>query len=393
MTSRARRALALPASAAALAAATLATQAFIATPAQSAAVHQPAAGPAGWRLDQTISIHDKQVILLSLDAVSAADAWAAGAVTSDEYGTVGPPLIEHWNGRAWRQVALPAKVVRHLPNLTLFGYIGASSQANVWDISIDGHYLRRADGRWSLGALPGTATGTLLIDSVKVFSPADAWAFGSLPSGSASRYMPYAARFNGRKWIRVRVPGQGRVGPVSALGPRDMWAITGGVSVVGVRPAPSRVTHWNGVSWRAVAVQPRLPRRGILVAILAESGSDVWVGGSAPGSKNGATELVRHWNGRAWKPASPPSGPNARNFVLTSLAPAGGGGIWALGSDLQGPGRLWRFSAGRWSAPMRLPWDLYQFEPVPRSRSIWALGENPAGTSGLIALHGPVPRS
>src|SRR5215469_14858627 len=92
MTSRARGALALPASAVALAVATLATQAFIAGPAQSAAARPPSASVAGWRLAKTISIHDKQVVLISLDAVSATDGWAAAAAIS-EYSGAARPLI------------------------------------------------------------------------------------------------------------------------------------------------------------------------------------------------------------------------------------------------------------------------------------------------------------
>ena len=393
MTSRTRRAFARSAGAAALAGATLATQAFIAVPAQSAAVHRSPAGGAGWRLDKTISIRDKEVLLLSLDAVSASDAWAAGFVTS-EYGTSAPPLIEHWNGTAWRQIVLPGKLA-HRVGPDLFGYVGASSETNVWVVSVEGHYLRRSSGgRWSMGTLPGARRGSvLIIDSVETLSRTDVWALG-VRVDPQFKSVPYAARFNGRQWTTVRVPGSGPISQVSVISPRDIWAVAGGTPpLAGRTPTPSRVLHWNGVAWRAMAVQPRLPRHASLTAILAKGGSDIWVGGSVLNSRRGTCELARHWNGRTWISASPRAAASPGAYAITSLTPAPGGGIWALSTDFDGPARVWRYSDGTWSAPTRLPWDLYRFESVPHSRSIWAIGENAGATAALIALHGPVPRS
>jgi hypothetical protein len=395
MTSRVLRALALPASAAALAAATLATQAFISVPAQSAAVHR-APSPAsvvGWRVSATLSVPGKPVILLNVDAVSARDAWAAGVVVSG-YGTSVRPLIAHWDGRTWRPVALPGKA-RPLATQSLFGYVGASSASNVWAVSVGGRYLRRDGRHWTQGRLPGSATGRLIVDSVRAFGPADVWAFGGRSSGPESklRFAPYAARFDGRRWSTVKVPGRGPVSAVSAISRGDMWAVAGGQSpIVGVSANVSRVLHWNGTAWRDVAVEPRLPRRAYFTSILARARNDIWAGGSVLNRRQGTSELVMHWNGKAWARVSPPSVATEQDHVISAFAPDGRRGIWALGANLGGAARLWRFSGRAWSAPIRLPWDLYQLEAVPGTGSIWALGENLAATAGLIVRHGPVPR-
>lgn len=391
MTSRTRRAIALPASAVVLATAALATQALIAAPAQSAAVHQPASGAGGWRVNKTISLHHRLAILLSLDAVSAKDAWVAGVVVS-EYGSSRGPLLEHWDGTAWRRVTLPPKLARHFTGPDLFGFVGASSASNVWAFSLAGRYLRRIGDHWTFGRLPASRIGRTFVESIRVFSPTDVWVFGAKAHGAVSNlhFTPFAARFDGRRWTVINVPGKGPLGPVSAIGPRNMWAITNGEAIfIDSPPAAGSIVHWNGVAWRKVAAQPKLPRQTILSGILARSNSDVWVGGGTQHS-DGSAEKAWHWNGTAWASRSPRAAANGQEYFLSSLVPASGG-MWALGENLSGLSRVWRYS-GAWSAPVRLPWDLFQLAAVPHTKSIWAIGENAAMDEGLIVLHGAVPR-
>ncbi|HYK34110.1 MAG TPA: hypothetical protein VEV63_19205 [Streptosporangiaceae bacterium] len=391
MTSRARRAIALPASVVALAIAALATQALIAAPAKSAAARQPAGGTSGWRVDKTISVHDKSVILVSLDAVNAKDAWVAGMVVS-KFGSPRGPMLEHWDGTAWRRVALPAKPAQRLSGHDVVGFVGASSASNVWEFSLKGKYLRLVGGHWAFGRLPASSTGRTFVESVKVFSRTDVWVFGAKATGAVSnlRFTPYAAQFNGRRWTVISVPGKGPLGPVSAINPRDMWAITDGEAFfIGGAPARASIVHWNGVAWHNVTPQPNLPRQTILSGILARTNRDVWVGGGTEQS-DGSAERAWHWNGTAWTSRSPRASADGQQYLLASLVPAPGG-MWALGQNLGGLSRVWRYS-GSWSAPVRLPWDLFQLAAVPHTDSIWAIGENAAMDNGVIVLHGPAPR-
>lgn len=391
MTSPTRRALALPASAAALAIAALAAQALIAAPARSAAVHQQASGTHGWRVNKTISFHDKSVILVSLDAVSAKDAWVAGMVVS-KFGSPRRPVLERWDGTAWRQAALPATLARRFIRQDVVGFVGASSASNVWEFSLKGKYLRRVGGHWAFGRLPASGTGRTFVESVKVFSPTDVWVFGARASGAVSnlKFAPYAAKFNGRRWTVISVPGKGPLGPVSAINPRNMWAITDGEAFfIGGDLAKASIVHWNGVAWREVAPQPKLPRQTILSGILARTNRDVWVGGGTE-QGGGSSERAWHWNGTAWTSRSPRASADGQQYLLSNLVPASGG-MWALGQNISGLSRVWRYS-GTWSAPIHLPWDLFQLAAVPHTGSIWGIGENAAMDNGLIVLHGPVPR-
>jgi hypothetical protein len=381
----------LAGSALALVAALVPAQAAAGIGAHSLARHAPPAVAGSWRLDKVIAVRGSDVILIGLDAVSAGDAWVAGVAIRNN-GSGEKPLLEHWDGKEWRPVALPRRLAKQFGGEAVFGIVGASSTRNVWVFDEDGRYLHFNGKHWTLGRLPGRPASSLLIGSTVVLSRNDVWAFGGRQLGPISRlkFAPYAARFNGRRWATVPVPGKGIVGQVSPVHADDMWATTGVLSS-GAGPAQRpAVLRWNGANWRTAARQPRLPRQATLATIFARSDSDVWVGGGAPNSKSGTSELARHWNGRSWAAAGPRLSPSADDRFLASLVPDGHGGLWGIGTALPGPARLWHYQGGSWSAPIRSRWDLYELAAVPGTGSTWAIG---LGTNAaLIAVHGPVPR-
>ena len=387
--------MALPAGALALATLALAANAFAVARVPAAAAHRPMAPAPGWRLSKTISIRDGQVLMTGIDAVSDDDAWAVGSEFSGSGTPVGRPVLEHWDGATWRRVTPPAKVARHVGGQDVLANVGVLSADDVWAISFEGRYLRLLNHRWTFGQLPGSQGGKLAISTVKTFGPADVWAFGYRSVGRPSRlvFVPYAARFDGRRWTTIPVPGRGILGPVSALSAHDIWAVIG--VPFGVRGVPStaRVLRWNGARWMPVPVRPSLPKHASVVTILATKDSNVWIGGGVPNTKGGTSEMARHWNGRAWISASPRSAATSQDFYLASFVTDGRGGFWAIGGNLNlGPQRLWRHSGGRWSAPLRSPWQLYQLAAVPDSTSTWGVGLSADLFTGLIVLHGPVPR-
>lgn len=352
---------------------------------------QARSGIPGWRVYKTIATRDRYVILGGIDAVSASDAWLAGAVSDAEYSTL-RPLVEHWNGARWHPVTLPSTVAAKLAGTGSFGPIGASSSRNVWLMGPTGKYAHLRGTRWTVGRLPGTEKGQLALDSVKVFGPGDAWVFGVRYSGGTHpKFTPYAARFNGTAWHLVAIPGHGPIA-VSALSADDMWAVIDPLPI-GTSAGPS-VLHWNGTTWRAEDTQPTLPGHATLFTIMAESDDDVWVGGDAPNGRGGTSELALHWDGTSWTTASPPSAPTSTDYYLTSLVADGGGGFWGVGEALPGTPRFWHYSAGAWSAPVKTHpgWIVFPLDQVPGTRSIWAIAASASLAKGLILLHGPVPR-
>jgi hypothetical protein len=360
-----------------------------------------AATGAGWRVFASVSLPHKSVLLGNIDVVSAGDAWVAGIVNDGERGQAA--LLAHWNGSAWRQVALPAGDASRLAGVIPLVVVGASPGRNAWVFGQFGRYLRLRAGHWTLGSIPSIPKETI-IDQAAVFGPSDVWAFGLRAIGSVSRgnleFLPFAARFDGRTWTRVTIPGRASDGAftVSVVSARDMWALEGTVTPDSGIYAKPRVLHWNGRSWRPVAIQPRRPKGGTLTTILATGPDNVWVGGSRQDVKTGSTELVLHWNGRSWISADPPALPTEQGYYAGSMTPDGNGGFWLLGtsyaSALSGPARVWHYSGGTWSAPAVLSSRLLvlSIASVPHSTSVWGVAGGPGLVGGDILLHGARPR-
>jgi hypothetical protein len=40
-------------------------------------------------------------------------------------------------------------------------------------------------------------------------------------------FVPYAARYNGKRWTTVKVPATGQITAFSAISPSHIWAVTG----------------------------------------------------------------------------------------------------------------------------------------------------------------------
>jgi len=359
-----------------------------------AASSPSAAGPDRWRVVATIAEHDRSVLLLSVDAVSRSDAWADGIIQPASNAKPPLALIEQWNGRAWRRSAVPAKAAATVTaNDQFLDAIAASSARNVWAFSDSSAYLHLSRTGWQTGSLPRRLARNSSIESANVFGPTDVWVFGTGndTATSLTKLTPFAARFNGRRWSAVRMPGQGSTGYVSALSPDDMWAITG-QGLPARRTTGPRVAHWSGRSWRLAARQPELPAGAQLYSILALSNRDIWVAGEVPNAL-GTSPLAEHWNGRVWRVVSPPSRVTSAELALSNLVPDGSGGIWATSTNIDGTySSFWHYGSGGWTEirARRVWWDA-QLAAVPHSTSTWAVTGFLAGR-GLILLHGPVPR-
>ena len=376
-----------------------------------AAAVSPPAEP--WRAAATFKVAaGQQVVGGSVTALSGGSAWATvSAATSPGHLTED---IERRNGHGWQRLSLPAAVARQWASNDLGGAaVAASSASNVWVIGGEALGIRYAHytGRWSFGAVPGTAPGkhpkhiTLVADT-EVVSPNDVWIFGfRLSTGAAAAGTPFAAHFNGQRWSSVAVPGSGAIVAVTVISAHDILALVGSDEFLGFGTSTPTVIRWNGTSWRPLPVQPARVPGGTNVTAMTLSDGHLWIGGDRretgaglmPVYSNFAAELA----GSSWRTVTLPAGKSSTDFELASLVPDGSGGLWALGASTASgiSQRLWHYVHGRWQAPEQPRFGgtaghLTELAAVPGSGTVWGAGtlQRDGTVEGLIALVGPQPR-
>jgi hypothetical protein len=247
-----------------------------------------------------------------------------------------------------------------------------------------------------------TGRSAIGITSTLVLGADEVWAFGARVN-SREDAMPFAARFNGRRWKVTPMPRLLNllVSAASAVSARDIWAVIGrgGQALFPPGPSGGALAHWDGRRWRLMPLPARLAGRGDPTSITAISGRDIWVGGGTQNSKLGLTESTAHWDGKTWQAATLPAAASRARCVLGSIVPGARGGPEGLGLCFvdQSPGlrsRLWQRAAGRWSGPAQLRLTsgrsvITELAPAGHARSVWAVGFT--AHDGLIALNRPVP--
>jgi hypothetical protein len=175
--------------------------------------------------------------LSGVAALSAQYAWAVGDV---QVGSTLRPLIEHWNGTAWRRVASPGPA----GNDTLSG-VAATSPANAWVVGESGDR-------------------TLIL------------------------------HWNGASWRRFAAPSpkNGAIYAIAATSASNAWAA--GIDQNHLGFTDIVIEHWTGQRWRPVTSPVQ---QGLLDGVAAPSAGRAWAVGS-PEQLN--TSLILTWNGTAW---------------------------------------------------------------------------------------------
>jgi hypothetical protein len=210
-------------------------------------------GPRGWS-----ELH-------AVTAAGKSGAWAVG----NYFGPSMRPLIERWNGRAWKVVTSPnpGGCCNALNAVTTAGESGAWA-AGTTGKTFEEALIERWNGRaWKpvTSPRPAGSRGSYLT-AIAARSPASAWAVGyywaHTKDDPAVRTL--IERWNGRAWTQVPSPNPGG----SAL---------------------------------------HLPDSSLLQAVCTVSSSQAWAAGSYSSSSVVGKILIERWNGRTWTqlPAGP----------------------------------------------------------------------------------------
>ncbi|HEU5214721.1 MAG TPA: hypothetical protein VFU30_04200 [Gaiellaceae bacterium] len=339
-------------------------------------------------------------LLAGLFLAIAAGLLLAGS-TSAASSSSTKPLVEHWDGSSWTEVASPTT--------EWLEAVAAASPDDVWTFGYSPSHTPAAghwDGSaWKRVPLP-SPKGAQAVELVGAAARAvdDVWAVGSWEAPRAPLLRPLVEHWNGTSWSIWPTPSfkvYGRLLGVTALSPTNAWA----VGAAGVR-AGKRITlrtlvlHWNGHEWtRVPSPNPRTAStsaaeiQDAVTSVAAVSPQDMWaVGAYFFRSAKHHTDhtLALHWNGRRWLtvPSPSPGGP-AKPSVLTGVT-AAAGEVWAVG----------RYSFRKKQLALFERWDGARWRvvaspgtPGPKDRrdafaaaslapdDVWAVGMDGSGTN------------
>jgi hypothetical protein len=355
-----------------------------------------AVGPGGWHVRAIISMPGESVQLNGVAAVSPSDAWAAGGVAATGSGRY-RPLLVHWDGTAWRSVALPARIRAALGTGQGLSVIGAWRAGGFWAFDgLDGTWLRHGRHGWTAGLLPVPAAGDSrpVITSAVVLGRAKVWAFG-LTVNRRGQAAPYAAHLRGGTWRVVAMPGASSVTAASGSPRTGVWALIGGGPQTGTA---NSLLHWAGGQWQQVGLTGALANTARLYSVLAISRASAWTGPGTPAGTTGPTGVTALWNGSAWQVWRLRRMLTPAVNVEFTLARDGQGGAWAAAGGFgKAHWQLWHYSGGQWTLPVNLDTSgtrafLGGMALVPGTTSMWAVGERLAGPAdqGMIAGYGTV---
>jgi hypothetical protein len=278
--------------------------------------------------------------LNGLAVASPSSAWAVGSAVT------GRALIERWNGRSWKQVASPSPGGSR-GSSTLSG-VAVTGPSNAWAVGSyeRGHTYRTLIEHWNGRAWkqvaspsPGGVRGSFLAGVAADRSSSGAWAVGYYRGGTT--YRTLIEHWNGRAWKQVASPSPGGADgsflDAVALAGSGAWAV-GDVGTATVDQ--TLIERWNGRVWRpAASPRPGGSRGSVLTAVTGAGASGAWAVGyyfTRTRVEPAVKTLTEHWNGRVWKQVASPSpggsvGSSGDQSLLVAVSAASSSDVWAAG--------------------------------------------------------------
>jgi hypothetical protein len=191
--------------------------------------------------------------LSGVAADSAGNAWAVGFTGP---GATTKTLILRWNGATWAQVPSPSPGA---PNPDDLRGVAAVSAGSAWAVGcttcatasgFNGPLIERWNGTaWKQVPTPGLGAPGGMLLGVAATSASRAWAVGGTESGSGPSEVitTLIARWNGSGWTRVPSPspaGGAALFGVAAVSAGSAWAVGD------VGATKTLIERWNGTAWK-----------------------------------------------------------------------------------------------------------------------------------------------
>jgi hypothetical protein len=184
--------------------------------------------------------------LASVAATSAGTAWAVGESVSGT--SMFNSLVLHWDGTSWKRVPSP------LPTFGKYGNalagVAATSAANAWAVGCtDGcpvggtPVIERWNGTaWKQVAPPTTPYAIYNLAAVAATSGTSAWAVGG--GGPVTSESTASAQWNGHTWTLSQAKSGAELVGVAATSATNAWAVGGTAN------GHTLIMYWNGKAWK-----------------------------------------------------------------------------------------------------------------------------------------------
>ncbi|MGW1892444.1 hypothetical protein ACWCP6_19710 [Streptomyces sp. NPDC002004] len=300
--------------------------------------------------------------ITAVEALSERQAWAVGYRLTDLKAI--EPLALRWDGTTWKQEST-------LPANSFPQALAVRASDDMW---VAGSSTAHWDGTtWTARPLARDPVGRVLPDAVATTSDGTAYVAGrALPLGVKDG-VPAIQVWDGSRWQRQTLPdlGKGELNSIAALSTNDVWATGLLFSADESAPQTSLALHWDGISWKRVHSPTVRGTATWLSGVTALDPKDVWaVGGSITGG--GDHPFAIHWDGKRWTATRTPNVPDGR---LRTVIRTKDGRLMAFG----GKGAVsvvlrWDRTARRWRRVQAPGIVLRDASSIPGSSSVWAVG-------------------
>ena len=277
----------------------VATSGLLATPGQSlpayvAPVVPRVASPPSGATNQNASRPGYS--LASIGALSASDVWVVGA--RGDVGAKGAlaGIQDHSFIVHYDGAAWREASAPDIGPLTA---VATAADGEAWALGPSGAILHWDGWKWTIADQAG---GAVLRGLVAV-EPNDVWAVGS------EQGAPFTEHWDGASWRSVALSAPPVAGGLNAISgsASDLWAV--GAAADGTRVLTA---HYDGTRWSYV------PDAGVsdggLLTVAAVAPDDVWAGGDA---------LLQHWDGAQWRDVS-----QSFSGVRGALAAVSSSDVW-----------------------------------------------------------------
>ncbi|GAA3224247.1 hypothetical protein [Actinocorallia longicatena] len=308
--------------------------ALLAVPATAASAAEPI-----WQTFPSGKVHFSVV-----ESVSPRATWFLGADAKDR------PVARRWDGRRFHRVALPRTFAKGY-----FSDAEFSSPKSGWAVAIADRktLVLRWNGRsWKVSATLPESFGAEL----GVVGPKNVLVAGVTTSSQDDGNW----RYDGTRWRKL------------TTGP-SLHSFSGRYALD--LDHERTLLRWTGRAWKGLRVPGTA---GVFLTTMAARGSEeIWAVGEK-GAESGTSHLF-HWNGGRWSREriplpTPISG-------IEKIVPDGRGGLWLSGtrtvrdesSDDFGPVFLHRSAVGKYGSAGASR-DLYDFDRVPGTTTLWGVG-------------------